>query len=156
MPSASSVMSVRAHLLLSVAVFSMFGLAGPIIRAISFPSTNFLFTIWPALVLGSGGTAASLERDLKMAAIVNVVFFALVGFLVGSAIRRRPTMLVSAYAMTCVVVAVAQAWGAGFNVAFFSWKELAFALALYGLAFSIVWWSDQRFVSNDGRPSHMA
>jgi hypothetical protein len=81
-----------------------------------------------------------------MAAIVNVVFFALVGFLVGSAIRQQPTLFVSAYAMTCIIVAVAQAWGAGFSVAFFSWKELTFALALYGLPFSIVWCSDQRFV----------
>jgi hypothetical protein len=49
------------HILFSVAAFSALDPLGPAF----WPPANFLILIWPALMLGSGGTARTLLDELR-------------------------------------------------------------------------------------------
>jgi hypothetical protein len=132
-------MIMKKNIVFSVAVFSAFGLAGPLIRRVFSAPGSFLILIWPALMFGSGGTAVTLQHDLAMTGVVNVVFFGLVGLIVAN-IATRAKRLLGIYLAVCALVVLGGAWGSGFSFAFFAWKDVAIALALYSLPFGIVWW----------------
>jgi len=92
--------------------FSLFGLVGPAIRWVSWTDASFLIPIWPALLLMSGGNATTLRHDFMVAAIVNVLLFAALGFFIGKAARGHSS-LVGAFIVICGAVALGEAWGAG-------------------------------------------
>ena len=131
---------MRKHILLSVAAFSAFGLAGPLIQRAFWPPANFLILIWPALMLGSGGTARTLPHDLVMTGGINVVFFALAGLFIAS-IATRTSIVLGIYLAISALAVLGGAWGSGFSFAFFSWKDVAVAILLYSLPFCVVWCS---------------
>ena len=134
---------MRANLAISVAAFSIFGLAGPVIQRISLAPASFLILVWPALLLTAGGSADRLQHDFRVASIVNVVLFAVLGLLVAM-VGRRPLVIVAAYLAICGMVTMAEAWGAGFSATFFSLKDLAIAFAMYALPFAAIGWSNRR------------
>jgi len=134
---------MRRHILISVSAFLVFGLLGPLIQRLFSAPASFLILIWPALFLGSGGTAQSLRRDLVIATGVNVIFFGVVGFVV-AAIATPTRTLAGGYLAIATVVMLAEAWGAGFSFAYFSWRDLTSALLLYSLPFFVIWRSQLR------------
>jgi len=135
--------TMRKHVLFSVAAFFAFGFAGPLIQRGFWPPASFLILIWPALMLGSGGTARTLQRELAITGGINVVFFALAGLLIARVATRTRTV-VGIYLGICALVVSCGAWGAGFSLAFFSWKDVGAAVLLYLLPFCVVWWSARR------------
>jgi len=133
-------MDMRKPILLSVAAFAAFGLLGPLIQRAFWAPANFLLLIWPTLVLGSGGTARTLQHDLTMTAGLNVAFFAFAGLLIAS-IATRKQIVLWIYIAVCALVLLAEAWGAGFSLSFFSWRNVVGASLLYSLPFGVVWWA---------------
>jgi hypothetical protein len=123
---------------MSIVAFSFFGLVGPAIQRVSWPDASFLILIWPALLLTSGGSAATMRHDFMVAAGVNVFLFAVLGFFMGKAALRQWSLVV-AYGVICGAVTLGEAWGAGFSLAFFAWRELAAALVLYLIPFTVLW-----------------
>jgi hypothetical protein len=73
-----------------------------------------------------------------MTAGVNVAFFAFAGLLIAS-IATRKQIVLGIYVAVCALVLLGEAWGAGFSVAFFSWRNVAVASLLYSLPFGAVW-----------------
>ena len=140
---------MRRRVLLSVVAFGLFALAGPIIRALFPPAlppansrqhiTDLVLLVWPTSFLGVG---LPVNGRLTLTAY-NVIFFAVLGLVLGVIARRRWVVLV-AYLATCLLLAAIEAWGAGYALAYFSWSALAAAFFLYALPF----WAIGRAVSN--------
>jgi hypothetical protein len=135
-------MGTRTKLSISIVVFSVFGLVAPTIEKALRPAISFVILFWPALLLTSGGTATTMRNDFLMAAVANVLIFAVLGFCIGL-ICRRPWTLLAAYGLICVVVTLGEAWGAGFSLAYFEWKEALVAMALYSIPFSALWFGNR-------------
>ena len=137
---------MRRNALISVVVFVLFALTGPVIRTAFHPTSSFLILIWPALFLTSGGNATTLKHDLIIAAAANCIVFAGVGLVIGAAAKRRSTVLVF-YLLTCGLLILTADRSAGFNTRYSAFAELTIASCLYLVPFALVALALPRFRS---------
>lgn len=134
----------RTHILRSVIVFSLFSLVGPMIQRSPLPPflsvhrEELTFLLWPGVGLSAGGPANS-DHDLWMSVIGNVVLFALLGVIAAAVGRRVGTALMT-YVCLCALIALVEASGSGFSLAYFSWSVLAIVCFFYWLPFWVIIW----------------
>ena len=134
-------------MLRSVLIFSLFSILGPLVQRLSFSAfisahrNDLAFMFWPALALSAGGRAGD-ARDFWVSVIANVFLFAALGFLTGLA-SKRVKAVIAIYLCVCALIAVIEAWGSGFSLAYFSWTIFLVVCIVYWLPF----WSVLALVS---------
>ena len=123
----------------SAVIFGLFSLLGPVMRSISGPTFLALHReelsslFWPALVLSAGGHPNS-SQDFWMSLIVNVFGFALIGLIVAT-VGKSFKVAAVVFVCICTWLTLVEAWGSGFNLAYFSWSVLLMAFFLYAVPF---------------------
>src|ERR1700739_3059963 len=115
------------RILISIAAFSLFGCAGPVIRTVFRPAlqtgdsrqrmTNLVMLVWPTSLLGAG-PPGDAPTELTLA-IENVVLFAVFGLLL-ALIARRLWVILTAYLAMCLLLVSIERWGSGYALAYFS------------------------------------
>ena len=133
---------MKQRILVSLIAFSLFSLLGPLARLVFPPTTNadhfslvvddVVLYIWPAAVLGVG---AGISRQTTIELVVaNVLFFVIVGFLIGL-FAWRNWVTVALYVLTCATVIFFEAWGFKSSLGFYTWCSLAIVFLLYAIPF---------------------
>lgn len=136
---------MKRRILVSLMAFFLFSLVGPLARLI-FPPTihtghfdlvvdDVVLYIWPAAILGAGsGVTRQTTIELVEA---NVLFFVIVGFLIGVVTWRGRVALVL-YVLTCATIILIEAWGFKSSLGFFTWCSLVIVFLLYAIPFWVV------------------
>jgi hypothetical protein len=144
----------------AVVVFSLAGLAGPLIRYLTWPPSDFelavgtrwaqfvyylVFFLWPTQPFGIA--EYNIGRLIAIAYVVgaNVVLFGAVGLVVGMAARWRKGVLF-VYGGVCALVVFHAVSGAGSRLAHEAGMPLLTALVLYTIPFWLVTYKAARRV----------
>jgi hypothetical protein len=133
---------MKRRVMVSLIVFSLFSLIGPLLRVI-FPPTantgrfalivdNVVLYVWPAIVLGVG-QGISWQTRVELVA-GNVLFFAMFGLLIGIFVSRA-WAAVTLYLLTCVTLVLVEALAFKSSLGVLSWCALAVAFLLYAAPF---------------------
>ncbi len=144
--------------LVSLIAFFLFSLVGPLTRLMFPPTANngrfdlivdrVVLYVWPTALLGEGpGIIRQATVNLVAA---NVLFFVVLGFLIGLIAWRRWVPMVL-YALTCTTVLFVEAWEFKSNLSFLTWCALAIIFVLYAIPFWAV-----RHVAEPGRTASRA
>jgi len=137
---------LKRHILVSTVAFLLVGLLGTQIGRFPWGRSTTLDDVWitlaPAAALAAGGLPDDLH-DKLMVPTLNIGWFGFWGLLVG-VITRRGWIVVALYLVACALIGWVAAWGSGFSLAYFHWKGVAIACALYWMPFWAVLWSCNR------------
>ena len=136
---------MRHPLTVSVIAFSLFSLAGPLLRLVFPPAlapgrfssvvNDVILYIWPAAVLGVG-QGPSWQTTAALT-VFNLLFFAVMGFLVGI-LAWRAWVSVVLYIMVCTALICIEVWAFNSEFGFLSWCALFVVFLLYAIPFAIV------------------
>jgi len=137
----------------AVPVFAAAGLAGPLIRLVTWPPSSFeevtskatenfvydlVLYLWPTQpVVGAYESTIGSGPAIILSVGENVVFFALLGLAVGAVAQWRAGLFL-AFAGLCGIVAMIAMWGSGFSLAHVNWAPLLVSLVLYAIPVLLV------------------
>ena len=136
---------MKRRVLVSLIAFLLFSLVGPLVRLIFPPTINtghfhlivddVVLYIWPTGVLGTG---PDISRQTTIELVwANVLFFAMVGLLVGLC-AWRAWVAVVLYVLMCAAIIFVEAWGFKSGLGFFTWCSLIIVFLLYAIPFAVV------------------
>jgi hypothetical protein len=128
------------------------GLAGPLIRWITWPPSEFehrtsyelgyfvaglVLLLWPAQPLAT--VEASLGEFIAgvIAVVTNVLLFAILGGVIGL-LSWRSRNVAWTYVTVSACVLLFALWGSGWSLTFLNWPALLTALFLYGIPFYVI------------------
>lgn len=125
--------------------FSLFALVGPLVRTI-FPPVlianyfdsivnDVVLYIWPTTVLGVG-QGIGIQTHVALV-VSNVLFFAVVGGLIGL-LAIRAWIALMLYVVTCCTIILVEAVGFRSSLGLDSWCALLITFLLYAVPFGAV------------------
>ncbi|PKN19502.1 MAG: hypothetical protein CVU71_08340 [Deltaproteobacteria bacterium HGW-Deltaproteobacteria-6] len=131
-----------------VAVFCLAGLAGPLLRLVTWPTVSmvetspaiygFFYTLvlllWPAQLLAVMEVSIGTGAALALAVGANLLLFSTFGLIAGLVSRWRSLVFI-VYVFVCSLVSLFEWWGAGYNFAYFHWVSFVVALLVYSVPF---------------------
>jgi hypothetical protein len=131
------------------AVFSIWALAGPLLRLATWPPSpptsggsesgvDFLYDLvlllWPTQPLAVIEASVGTTVGVIVAVLANVVSFAVLGMLVGATAKHR-SRLFTIYICVALLLAFFDFFAAGFSASYMSISALIVAISLYAIPF---------------------
>jgi hypothetical protein len=134
---------MRNRFISSVLIFLVGGLAGPLLRWITWPPASgragetfvydLVFLLWPTQMLAVAEASMGKSSAILLAIGANLLLFGIAGALVIAASRLQSIAGIVAYGFPGVGVVLLALWGAGFDLRFMNFLALFVALGFYGL-----------------------
>jgi len=139
---------MKKRVLTSLLVFSVFALVGPLIWTACPQSVRYgcgrlsreifglIVLTFPTILFSAGEPTPSVVSLAE----ANIVFFVLIGALVGL-VPPRAMYMVLMYLAMCALVAGLGGYYARFRLSEFRWPAFGAALLLYAIPFRAVFWT---------------
>lgn len=142
-------MKLTCRLSVSLLVFVIAALVGPLLRWLTWPPGKFgletspyigdfvydlVFLLWPTQSLAVVEASIGWFFATTIAVSANVALFGIVGVISGVLAKRSRRLLVL-YAVTCTLLILFEAWGASFGLGYINFLAVLVAVVLYAIPF---------------------